>query len=143
MKRNASRLIGQSMGRICRDCNSISSRLLLVRSLSRTTNVVSVRHIYHESSQHQRYSRINSNGQRANSSSGSSSGGILELTESEFHILADDTLDELVDWLTVVEESEELDADIVLSVSEKSLITTSLKRLIMLPIPCMLFFIYL
>ena len=123
MKRDAPRFLCrtalQIVGRVGNDCNSSSSRLLFVRSLSCTTNVALVRHIYHESSQQQRHSSNNSNGHRANGSSSSSSSsndGLLELTESEFHNLADDTLDELVDWLTVVEESEELDADIVLSV---------------------------
>ena len=92
--------------------------MLFVHSVIRNTHVALVRHIYHESSQQR--GRNNGNGQRTSSSSSSSSSnnndGILELTESEFHNLADDTLDELVDWLTVIEESEELDADIVLSV---------------------------
>ena len=77
-----------------------------------------VRYItYHESSQQRQSSNNINGGHRASSSSSSSGNGILELTESEFHNLADETLDELVDWLTIVEESEELDADIVLSVS--------------------------
>ena len=120
MKPSTSRFLGQCVGRICHDSNrsSSSSRLLFVRSLACTTNSMLVRYItYHESSQQRQISNNINGGHRASSSSNSSGNGILELTESEFHNLADETLDELVDWLTIVEESEELDADIVLSVS--------------------------